>query len=433
MAVDKKIFKSILMLVTVGILLVAIILKLDSILGILKVIFSLLAPLIWGIGIAFVVYPMFDFFSRNIKKLLEFIQKKASESKDKKGTPKIPASKKKSLISPEMAEKLEKINLFRKEQKELKKKDSKSLSGTEITARVFGVVIAYLILIAIVALTILLLVPQLGESITLFASNLNSYIGNLQGILDKASETFGISASINTPLESALNTLLTNLSKIVSELVPKLLDLTKTLALMISNIIIGLIMSIYMVLDKDAIVKKTSQIFKALVPEKTYRTLAKVTNLTSRIFSGYISSRFLDSLIIGIICYICMVIIGFDYPLLISVVVGITNVIPVFGPFMGAIPSAFILFMIDPMEAVWFSIFILILQQIDGNIIGPKITGDSIGLPVIWTMVAILVGGGLFGLPGMLFGVPAVAVVYTLITDEMNNRIKENEKTQKAE
>ena len=161
--------------------------------------------------------------------------------------------------------------------------------------------------------------------------------------------------------------------------------------------------------------------------------MAKVTNLTSKIFSGYISSRFLDSLIIGIICYICMVIIGFDYPLLISVVVGITNVIPVFGPFMGAIPSAFILFMIDPMEAVWFSIFILILQQIDGNVIGPKITGDSIGLPVIWTMVAILVGGGLFGVAGMLFGVPAVAVVYTLVTDEMNVRIKKNEETQKTE
>ncbi len=433
MAVDKKIFKSILMLATVGILLVAIILKLDSILGILKVIFSLLSPLIWGIGIAFVVYPMFDFFSRNTKKFLEFLQRKIGESKGKRATQKTTSSKKKSLISPEMTEKLEKLNLFRKEQKELKKKNHKSISGTEIASRVLGVVIAYLILIAIVALTILLLVPQLGDSITLFAANLNSYIDNLQTLLDKASEAMGISASINTAIESALSTLLTNLSKIVSGLVPKLLDLTKTLALMVSNIIIGLIMSIYMVLDKDTIVKKISQIFKALVPQKTFKALARVTNLTARIFSGYISSRFLDSLIIGIICYICMVIIGFDYPLLISVVVGITNVIPVFGPFMGAIPSAFILFMIDPMEAVWFSIFILILQQIDGNVIGPKITGDSIGLPVIWTMIAILVGGGLFGITGMLFGVPAVAVVYTLVTDEMNNRIKENEKTQKTE
>ena len=429
---DKKIFKSILMLAAVGILLVAIILKLDSILGILKVIFSLLAPLIWGIGIAFVVYPMYDFFSRNTKRLLEFLRKKISEAKDKRADKK-PSCVKKAIIPNEISEKLEKISIFRKEQKELKKKNRKSLSGIDVTSKVFGIVIAYLILIAIVALTILLLVPQLGESITLFAANLNSYIGNLQGLLDKASETFGISSSINTAIEGALNTLLTNLSKIVSDLVPKLLDLTKTLALMISNIIIGLIMSIYMVLDKDTIVRKTSQIFKALVPQKAYDMLAKVTNLTSRIFSGYISSRFLDSLIIGIICYICMLIIGFDYPLLISVVVGITNVIPVFGPFMGAIPSAFILFMIDPMEAVWFSVFILILQQIDGNVIGPKITGDSIGLPVIWTMVAILVGGGLFGLPGMLFGVPAVAVVYTLVTDEMNVRIKKNEETQKTE
>ena len=110
-----------------------------------------------------------------------------------------------------------------------------------------------------------------------------------------------------------------------------------------------------------------------------------------------------------------MLIFGFDYPLLISVIIGVTNIIPFFGPFIGGVPAAFILLMIDPWEAVWFVVFLVILQQLDGNIIGVRIVGDSVGLPPLWSLVAILVGGGLFGFVGMILGTPAFGVLYTLL------------------
>jgi len=431
---DKKLFKNILLLVTVAILLVAVIVKLDSVLAIFSTVLSLLVPLFWGIGIAFVVYPMFVFFKKHIGKLFDFIKSKYSLRREKASKkPRKPSARK--IISPEVTERLEKISLYRKEQRELRRQGRGGKKRADIAVTALSVIIAYSLLISVVAVTLLLLIPQLGVSLTLFADNLNSYVGNLQSLMNSVTDFLGLeNTSLTSALTDLLNTLLANLSRIVTDLVPMLLNFTKNLAMAVTNIVIGLIMSVYMVLDKELIIKKISQLTKLIVSEKMHARLSKVMNLTSRIFSGYISSRLLDSLIIGIICYICMVIIGFDYALLISVVVGITNIIPVFGPFMGAIPSAFILLMVDPMEAVWFTVFILILQQIDGNIIGPKITGDSIGLPVIWTMIAILVGGGLFGILGMLFGVPAVAVVYTLVTDEMKRRnALHEEKTQKAE
>ena len=140
-------------------------------------------------------------------------------------------------------------------------------------------------------------------------------------------------------------------------------------------------------------------------------------------FRSFVNGRILDAIIVGLLCFIGMSIFGFQYPLLISVVVAVTNVIPVFGPFLGAIPSIFLLLLVEPMQAVWFTVFIIVLQQLDGNFIGPKIVGNSIGMPTIWVMVAVVIGGGTLGVFGMLVGVPAFAVVYRLVSEGVNRRL----------
>ena len=163
----------------------------------------------------------------------------------------------------------------------------------------------------------------------------------------------------------------------------------------------------------------------AIMDKDTAMHFEYVNRLTSKMFNSFIFGKALDSLVIGIVCYICMVVMNMPYAPLIGVVVGVTNMIPVFGPFLGAIPCAIILLLIDPIKAIEFVIFILILQQVDGNIIGPYILGDSMGLPTLWIMFAILIGGALFGVAGMFLGVPVFSVIYVLVREWTHERLKQ--------
>ena len=156
----------------------------------------------------------------------------------------------------------------------------------------------------------------------------------------------------------------------------------------------------------------------------TCETLIYWTRRANKIFAGFITGKILDSLIIGVICYVCMLLFGIEYPLLISVIVGVTNIIPFFGPFIGAIPSALILLLVNPLSALWFLVFILILQQLDGNVIGPFILGDYVGVSAFWIMLSIMVGGGLFGFAGMLLGVPVFALVYAIVRTVIETRLR---------
>ena len=141
----------------------------------------------------------------------------------------------------------------------------------------------------------------------------------------------------------------------------------------------------------------------------------------------FFEGKLLDSLIIGIICFIFMILFRMEYSLLVAVIIGLTNIIPFFGPFIGAVPSIFILLIISPLQALIFAVFILVLQQVDGNIIGPRIIGDSVGLSSLWIMFAIIVGGAYFGVAGMILGVPVFSVIYTLLRDFVNKRLEGDE------
>lgn len=190
-----------------------------------------------------------------------------------------------------------------------------------------------------------------------------------------------------------------------------------TAARQVLNILIGVIIAIYILADKEHLFSQMKRLLYALLPTEFVNKTIDITRKTHRIFGGFITGKLLDSLIIGVICFICMSVFKINYPMLISVIVGITNIIPFFGPFIGAVPSILFLIINDFSQGIWFAVFILILQQVDGNIIGPKILGSTIGLSSFWVIFSIIVVSGLLGPVGMFIGVPVFAVIYTLLKE----------------
>lgn len=187
-------------------------------------------------------------------------------------------------------------------------------------------------------------------------------------------------------------------------------------------------LNIYMLSSKERLMSQLKKVMKAFLSKEVMETILDIAVRTNNIFKGFIRGSILDSLLVGVLCFLGMTILNIPNALLISVIQAVTNIIPVFGPFIGAVPSAFIILMDDPIKALIFIVFIIILQQIDGNIIQPRIVGDSIGLPGIWVLLSIVVGSGLFGFVGLIVGVPAVAVFYSILKENINNRLSKMKK-----
>ena len=192
----------------------------------------------------------------------------------------------------------------------------------------------------------------------------------------------------------------------------------------IYNLIIGIIVSIYLLSDKEGFLAAVKRLSYAVLSVETAERARMGINFVDRTFMSFLNGKLLDSLIIGIICYIVCSILQMPFTLLVSVIVGVTNIIPFFGPLIGAIPSALIILMVDPTKCLIFVIFVIILQQIDGNIIGPRILGNSTGITGFWVMFSIILGGGLFGFWGLLLGVPVFVVVYSLMTNLIVKNLK---------
>ena len=188
------------------------------------------------------------------------------------------------------------------------------------------------------------------------------------------------------------------------------------LVMLLKDLLIAVIVSVYVLVRKDKFAAQTKKITYSIFSTRIADFLVEETRSAYRILSGFINGKLLDSLIIGIIALVCCNLLKFPYPMLLAVIIGVTNVIPFFGPFIGAIPCALLILLVSPLQCVYFCIFVLILQQFDGNILGPKILGDSTGLDSFWVLFSILLFGGLFGFAGMVLGVPVFAMFYSVIS-----------------
>lgn len=357
-----------LIVISIGAAIVLAIFNISQVGALFLKIFSILTPFLWGFAIAYILTPVLKYCERMLNRL----------SRGK-----------------------------------LKPRPQRTLS----------VICTYLFALIVLVVFFRIVVPQIAQSFATLASQIPGWIEQLKVLTMDLVEKYhlqnidlnGVEAATFDKLLNTLQEMLKNVSAALTSAIPQIIQTTVNVTASVLNVIIGFIISVYMLFSKELFFARIRKLLTALFPEKSVEKMASLIHESNDIFSGFINGKILDSFIIGLLCFIFMSIFGWPYAMLISVIVGVTNIIPYFGPFIGAIPSILILLMVDPWTALWFAIFILVLQQIDGNIIGPKILGDSTGLSAFWVIFAITIFGSLMGPLGMFIGVPLFAVIYSLI------------------
>lgn len=292
-------------------------------------------------------------------------------------------------------------------------------------------VVAVVCLIGAVAGLIALIVPQVIESLTGILKSLPQRLTQLSALFNDitskmdnkrlAMKMSEIYAQVQTNLiELAQTKLLPGMGTLVGQVSTQVILTLKTMM----NVMIGVMACVYMLNSKERFQGQFKKVILATLPKEKAEAVFDFAKFTNRTFGGFINGKIIDSIIIGIICFILMKIFGFPYPILISAIIGITNVIPFFGPFIGAIPAAIIILLVSPIHALYFLILIFILQQVDGNIIGPAILGNTTGIASFWVLFSIVIGGGLFGFIGMVLGVPVFAIIYYYFSRSINKRLE---------
>ena len=371
--------------IAVGLVLYFAIRNISAIGGVVGNVVRILAPFIWGLAIAYLLSPLMDLLEKRLF---------------------LPLSKR----------------LYRKS----KKRDGRKF------ARTMSVLLSEIVLVLLLVALVNLIIPQMISSIQTLLSNSSTYMDNLSAWLDSLlqnypeldnllDETFG---EFNTDVGDWLETtVLPRLGSLVASVTSRAYGVAKS----VYNLIIGIIVSIYLLSEKEGYLAAMKRLNYTIFPLKTADKVRLQLAFVDKTFMGFLNGKLVDSLIMGVLCYIGCSLLKMPYVLLVSVIVGVTNIIPFFGPFIGAIPSALIILMVAPSKCLVFVLFIIVLQQIDGNIIGPHILGNSIGITGFWVMFAIILGGGLFGFWGLLLGVPVFVVIYTAVTSLVVDKLQKND------
>lgn len=344
---------------------------------------GILSPFIWGLVISYLLVPSMMMYERKLFRPLV--------ASIKKRRPKVKLSKK--------------------------------------LPRVLALILAEIVMLLLIAALIYLIVPQVYDSISAIITNSPAYFESASKAIDNllhdfpeiemyATKVFG--NITETLTKWATNTLLPSMENIVTNITTGVFSVVKA----VYNIVIGMIVSIYILYNKEPFIAHYRKTLYCIFKPEKARKISSALRFADRTFMGFIVGKLLDSAIIGMICYVGCVVMRMPYDLLISVIIGVTNIIPFFGPFIGAIPSALLVLLVDPKMCLWFVIFIIVLQQIDGNIIGPKILGTSIGINGFWVLFSIVFFGGLFGFWGMLLGVPTFVIIYTAVERAVNRKLE---------
>ena len=367
---DKRYFKwglTALVVIFISILLVVIFTNLPGFFALLRSIGKILSPLIAGVVIAFLLNPLVVFVDNRLGPLLAKKMKKAQTAKT--------------------------------------------------ISRVCGIIASLIVGSLLVYAFFAMLLPQLYESVTNIVDNAGDYFNSIerwitnilednpeiQGYVDKGLE------QLRAFIENwVTTTFLSDMSKLVTTVSTSVFAVIKSL----TNFIIGLVASIYMLWSKDTFRAQTKKIMVAALRPSAADKLLSLGRSAYRIFNGFIIGKLIDSVIIGILCYIVCAALKMPFTALVATIVGVTNVIPFFGPIIGAVPSAFLILLVDPLKAFYFVIAVIVIQQLDGNVIGPKILGNTIGISGFWVLASITIAAGIFGFAGMLLGVPVFALLY---------------------
>ncbi len=291
--------------------------------------------------------------------------------------------------------------------------------------KILSIAVTYLLVVGLIAVVFFGIVPQIVSSITDLVNYIPKAVNDIYYFVDNLEEHFPEldMEVVRTTINNALPDVISYLRDFAGNLVPALYQVSMIIVQWLLNLIIAIIVSVYMLSDKKPLKNSLRAIVYAFVPVKHIHIIMEVLREAYKLFSSFIIGKALDSTIIGCLCFVLMSILQLPYAVLISVIVGITNMIPYFGPFIGAIPGALILLLISPVKSMIFVVLILVLQQFDGLILGPKILGDSTGLKPLWIIIAITIGGSIGGVLGMFLGVPVVAFLRYLANRILAHRL----------
>lgn len=373
-------FKKYALLLTYGIVLFLGLKYISDIFGAFRHLIAILFPVILGFCMAFIL---------NI--LMSVLERKLFPSVDKKGRP--------------------------KEEK-----------GWYKYRRILSLVMTYVLTLSLLTLIIIFIVPQLTKSASQIIDNLPEYAKEITAFTDSLDQKLGLSSELVDQIVGGFNALFLKISEITGTTILKVFDFTLKLTSTAFNVFIGTVFSVYFLLRKERLIAIVKKLNIAFNKPQVASYLTRIATLSNQTFKKYVGGQIIESMILGVLCYLGMVIIGIPYAPLVSTLIGVTALIPNLGAYIGTIPSLLIIATDRLSMALIFLLFIVILQQFENNIIYPKVVGEAVGIDGFWVFLAIIVGGGLFGLIGMLMGVPLMAVLYALIRDVVNGRIVEKEK-----
>ena len=295
--------------------------------------------------------------------------------------------------------------------------------------RPVAVLLTYLFVLGVIALILFLILPQLIQSIKLLISSLPGYLDQLQIWYDRLLARFEITAGPlrnfdwNSLLEKFTGWIQTN----ASDMVQSAIGTTVSVASGIFSFVLGVVFAGYILMQKEKLCLQTKKLTLAFLPEKLAEYLISIGKLSSRMFYRFVTGQLTEAVIIGVLCFAGMTILRIPYAPMISALIGFTALIPIFGALIGTAVGALIILMDSPIKAVWFVLYIIIMQQFEGDFIYPRVVGSSVGLPSLWVMLAVLVGGDVGGITGMLIGVPVASILYCLIRQAVNKNLRDRD------
>lgn len=361
--------------VLASVLIIRAVMRWETTVAYIKKFFSIISPFLWGAFIAFLINPLVGFLENKVFGRIKGLKK---------------------YVKPR---------------------------------RLFALLISYLFVIVLLVLVVVYLVPQIGNSITEIFSQVPKWIEEADKWLmdfEKNNPQFDFE-KINEYVDSLMPQIMDFSKSFVTGVVPLIFSTSISVVKVLINILIAIMVSVYILSDKQILQRGFKRILYGIASEKTGDVIMETLQECYHIFSQFVFGKAVDSFIIGCLCFIVMTIFQFPFTPIISLIVGLTNMIPYFGPFIGAVPGVILIFMVNPLQALFFIIMIVIIQQFDGLFLGPRILGETVGLRPLWIIFAITIGGSMGGVVGMFLGVPVIAVLYYLLDKLLNKLAKKRD------
>lgn len=376
-----KTFRNYFFLITFGICLLVGLLNIKYLVGYLGLFMNIITPILIGLGVAFILNIPMSFIENNF---LAF------------------------------------MNRFKNKKRRFVKKNRDINKGK----RMIAIALTFIFVIGILAGLITFVIPQVSESVDTLMVKLPGYVDSFNALVDEALAFFNLPSTLWTDINIEWETLMEQFGSLLLSSVPEIFNATKNITVGFFNVIMGIVISIYLLADKENLLALKDKLIYAYIRKDRADFIQDVSVTANQVFHGFIAGQITEAFILGTLCTVGLAILQIPYALLIGVLVGMTSVIPVFGAFLGAVPSGFILLVVNPIYCLIFVIYIIALQQVESNVIYPRVVGGSIGLSGLWVLVGMIIGGSLFGFLGIILGIPSFAVFYAVFRKITNERIE---------